>query len=156
MNIPEGKLKLGLAAGVLGTSLLLAGCSDDGMDYSELRVIHASKDAPPVNVRVGINNTITDLDYGMSSGYVSVRSGQKKLAVEAIIPGGNADVIKVDRFDFEVDARYNVLAINDTTDIDALIVEESAADPELDEVAIAVVHASTVADSLVESGRRQT
>lgn len=145
MNISQGKLKLGLAAGILGTSLILAGCSD-GMDYSELRVIHASKDAPPVNVRVGFKNSITDLDYADSSGYVSVRSGIKKLAVEAIIPSGNADVIEVKRFDFEKDQRYNVLAINDTADIDALVVAESASEPDLSQVAIAVVHASTNAN----------
>lgn len=121
------------------------------MDYSELRVIHASKDAPPVNVRVGFKNTIKNLDHGESSGYVSVLSGSKKLAVEAIIPGGNADVIEVKRFNFEKDVRYNILAINETADIEPLIVAESAAEPGTDEVAIAVVHASTVADSIVDS-----
>ena len=82
-------LKSGLAGGLLVSTLVLAGCGDD-MLTSDLRVIHASKDAPPVNVRVGNKNEITELDYAESSGYVSVRAGIRKLAVEAIIPGGNA------------------------------------------------------------------
>ena len=57
MTIPRDKTRLALAAGVLTTSLVLAGCCD-GMDYSDLRVIHASKDAPPINLRVGFKNQI--------------------------------------------------------------------------------------------------
>lgn len=142
MNFPQGQLKLGLGTVALTGALVLAGCADN-MDYSELRVIHASKDAPKVNVRVGFKNEIKDLDYADSSGYVSVRSGTRKLAVEAQIPSGNEDVITVKRFNFETDERYNILAINDAAEIEALPVAESAATPGLDEVAIAVVHAST-------------
>lgn len=147
MKIPNGKMKLVLATGVLGAALVLGGCADD-KGYSELRVIHASKDAPPVNVRVGFKNVIKNLDYADSSGYLSVRSGTKKVLVKAIIPGGNAVVIKVDRFEFEKDLRYNILAVNDTATIEALVVEESAAEPSDTEVAIAVVHASTNANEV--------
>ena len=105
------KRKLGLATGIIAGSLLLAAC-DDGSMNADLRVIHASDDAPPVNVRVGKKTLISDLDYAESSGYVAVRSGTKKVAVEAIIPGGNANVIEVKRFKFERDTRYNILAVN--------------------------------------------
>ena len=135
------KKKLGLATGILAASMLLAAC-DDGSMNADLRVIHASDDAPPVNVRVGKKKLISDLDYAESSGYVAVRSGTKKVAVEAIIPGGNANVIEVKRFKFKKDTRYNILAVNKTADIAPLVVQESATDPGLDEVAIAVVHAA--------------
>ena len=139
----QGKSKLGLAVGVLAASLFLAAC-DNSVD-ADLRVIHASDDAPPVNVRVGKKKAISDLDYAESSGYVAVRSGTRKVVVEAIIPGGNADVIKVNRFKFARDTRYNILAVNKTADIEPLVIEESAAEPELDQVAVAVVHAASVA-----------
>ncbi|MGD2170539.1 MAG: DUF4397 domain-containing protein [Gammaproteobacteria bacterium] len=131
-----------LAIALLGTSLLAAGCGDTKNKTADLRVIHASKDAPPVNVRVGNKDEIANLDYADSSGYVPIRAGSRRIAVEAIIPGGNADVITVDRFEFRQDLRYNILAINDTASIAPLVVEETAGEPELDEVAIAVVHAS--------------
>ena len=142
MKFPGKNSKLRLAGGLLVSMLVLAGCGDDMLN-SELRVIHASKDAPPVNVRVGIKNVINDLDYGASSGYVAVRTGVSRLAVEAILPAKNADVITVRRFQFEGSQRYNVLAINDTADIEPLVIEEASANPSVDEVAIAVVHAST-------------
>ena len=134
------KRKLGLATGIIAGSLLLAACGDSR--NADLRVIHASDDAPPVNVRVGKKKLISNLDYAESSGYVAVRSGTKKVAVEAIIPGGNANVIEVKRFKFKRDTRYNILAINKTADIAPLVVQETAAEPGLDEIAIAVVHAA--------------
>lgn len=140
----QGKTKFGLAVGVLAASLVLAAC-DDGSMKSDLRVIHASDDAPTVNVNVGKKTVISDLNYAESSGYVEVRSGTRKVVVEANILGGNADVITVKRFEFERDSRYNILAINKAANIDALVVEESAANPGIDEVAIAVVHAAPVA-----------
>jgi len=147
MNLTGGKLKLGFATGVLALSLIAAGCSD-GTNKSDLRVIHTSDDAPSVNVRVGKNTAISDLDYAESSGYVEVRSGTKKVVVEAIVLGGNVDAITVDRFDFEKDRRYNVLAVNQVADIAALVVEESATTPGTDEVAVAIVHAASVAGAV--------
>ena len=141
MILNRRKRKLGLATGIIAGSLLLAAC-DDGSMNADLRVIHASDDAPPVNVRVGKKKLISDLDYAESSGYVAVRSGTKKVTVEAIIPSGNANVIEVKRFKFNRDTRYNILAVNKTADIAPLVVEETAAEPDLDEVAIAVVHAA--------------
>lgn len=149
MKITGKTLRPALAAGVLTLSLLLAACGDnDGNNDSDLRVIHTSKDAPPVNVRVDNRQVISDLDYATSSGYVEVRSGTNSVAVEAIIPGGNADVITVPALEFENNQRYNVLAINDTATIEALVVAESAAAPSATEVAIAVVHASTNAGAV--------
>jgi len=150
MNLTGGNLKMGLATVLLAGLLTLTGCSDsDGTDSSDLRVIHSSVDAPTVNVRVGNKTPISDLDYAESSGYVEVRSGAREVVVEAMVLGGNVDVITVDRFEFEKDKRYNILAVNEAADIDALVVEESAADPGLTEVAVAIVHAASVA-GLVE------
>lgn len=152
-----------LAAGVLAAPLALAGCAAEDDDYSDLRVIHASKDAPPVNVRVGARTQVKNLDYGESSGFVRVRSGTRKLAVEAIIPGGNADVIVVERFEFEDDARYTVLAVNDTADIEPLVValrdddeddddssDDDVGDRSADNIGLTVVHAATAASFPVD------
>jgi hypothetical protein len=147
MKVTGGNLKLGFATGVLALSLIAAGCSD-GTDKSDLRVIHTSDDAPPVNVRVGKKTAISGLDYAESSGYVEVRSGTEKVVVEAIVLGGNVDAITVDRFEFEKDRRYNVLAVNQVTDIAPLIVAESATDPDAGEVAVAIVHAASVAGAV--------
>jgi len=136
-------------AGVLVISSVLTGCGDsDGRSVADLRIIHASKDAPPVNVRVDNRTVVPRLDYANSSGYIEVNSGTSSISVEAIIPGGNADVITVPSLVLGPSQRYNVLAVNDTAAIDALVVEESAAEPAIGEVALAVVHASTNAGAV--------
>ena len=132
-----------LASAITGTTIL-AGCSDN-IDTASLRVIHASPDAPAVNVRLNAITEIRDLDYADSSGYRSVFAGERDIAVEAIIPGGNADVITVPDFSFQKDVRYTILAVNNTTSIEPLVASESAATPAGNEVAIAVVHASPAA-----------
>jgi len=133
-----------LLAAAVTSSLVIAGCSQDD-DNSKLRVIHASPDAPAVNVMVTsgtYSKEISNLDYAASSGYQDIRTGSRSITVEAIIPGGNAEVISVPGFSFVKDVRYNVLAVNKTADIKPLVVEESAAIPGAGEVAVAVVHAS--------------
>ena len=140
-----------LVTGLLATTLIVGGCSDSDDDdvvttsTSQLRVIHASHDAPPVNLKLDGAVTLTGLDYAESTGYVDVPSGPTDIDVEAVIPGGNLDVIEIDAFPLVANQRYTVLAVNDTATIKELAVDESAADPAAGEVAIAVVHAATSA-----------
>ena len=127
----------------LAGSFVLAGCAEDM--NSELRVIHASPDAPAVNVNVKgrINNlTISELDYATSSGYEDVAPGRRTITVDAITPEGELEVIKVKNFQFKADERYNVLAVGDTADIEPLVVAENEADPADNEVSLTIVHAS--------------
>ena len=137
-----------LAGGVLVAALALAGCGSDSDPEAQLRVVHASKDAPPVNVWVDSDTVVANLDYANSSGFVDADSGTVDIVVEAIIPGGNANVITVSDIKLETDGRYSVFAVGDTAAIEALLVNESAASPGSDEVAVAVVHASTMAPAV--------
>src|SRR5689334_4103086 len=86
-----------------------------------LRALHASPDAPPVNIRVNGAQALANVDYGQGSGFLPAAESTR-VEVEAIIPGGNAVVI--DRrlaLDFSMD--YTVLAVGDVADpIDALVV----------------------------------
>jgi hypothetical protein len=131
--------------------VMLAGCSDDDiLRTAEVRVIHASPDAPPVNIKLDTTTAISDLDYAESSGYQSVPAGQRDVTVEAIIPGGNADVINVPDLTFDTNSRNTILAVDtaNNNQIEVLVANESVADPGSNEVAIAVVHASTAANAV--------
>ena len=97
-----------LVGSVMAGGILLSGCSDDA-ETAGLRVIHASPDAPAVNVRLGSVTEISNLDYAQSSGYEVISSGRQDVAVEAIIPGGNADVITVPDFLFDQNGRYTII-----------------------------------------------
>lgn len=145
--------KKALAACVISASFLLSACSDNDddnaqVDNAEVRIIHASPDAPAVNIKLDGMIAISDLDYAESTGYAEIPSGIKDVAVEAIIPGGNADVIEVPDFDFATDGQYTIVAVGETTDIDTLLVSDSADTPSAGEVAITVVHAATAADEV--------
>ncbi|MEL7537112.1 MAG: DUF4397 domain-containing protein [Pseudomonadota bacterium] len=109
---------------------------------AEIRVIHASPDAPPVNVSLNGAVAIPDLDYGESSGYATVDAGDYDITVEGIIPGGNADVISLTGFTLAQNTRTTVLAIEPVAAIEALPVAESATTPTGTQVSVAVVHAA--------------
>lgn len=119
----------------------LAGCSDNN-DTAQVRVIHASPDAPAVNVKLDGIQSITNLDYAESSGYLTINATLQDIAVEAILPGTNSDVITVDDFNFTKNSNTTIIAVNNTSTIEPLVAAESAASPLSNEVAISVVHGS--------------
>jgi hypothetical protein len=152
MTIKHLIKKSAVLASVVAGAAIVTGCDSDESssvpstnDTAALRVIHASPDAPPVNVSVDSATPVTGLDYAESSGFFSVAAGSGDITVEAIIPGGNADVISVPDFSLMMDGRYTVIAVNETATIEAYVADESAASPATGEVAISVVHASPTA-----------
>ncbi len=76
-----------------------------------LRALHASPDAPPVNVLVNGAAALTDVDFGAGSGFVPVTE-TTQVQIEAIIPGGNAVVID-ETLDLEFSNDYTVVAVGD-------------------------------------------
>lgn len=94
-------------------AVALAGCSDDDDSPARaaLRVLHASPDAPAVNILVNGDAVIEGLDYRSGSGFLNVNPGSYDLAVEAIIPGGNAVVIDVSDVALASNTDYTVIAI---------------------------------------------
>lgn len=144
MVYTERRLRNAVLVAALAGAITLSGCDNDN-ETAQLRVVHTSPDAPAVNVKLDSGVTISDLDYAESSGFLEIGAGSRDVAVEAIIPGGNADVISVPGFNFEDGGRYTLLAVDNTNLIEALVASESAVAPASDEVAIAVVHASPAA-----------
>ncbi len=134
-----------VASSIVISTMLLTGCSNDDNDNetSSVRIIHASADAPPVDIKLNNAVAVPGLDYPESTGFVNIAAGTYDVAVDAIVPGGNLEVITVNDINFAEDQRYTVVAIGDTTSISEFVAEESAATPAADEVAISVLHAAT-------------
>ena len=145
--------KLALA---LPMAAMIAACSDDGNDdvlsfqpapeepaaSGFIQVVHASPDAPAVNVLLNGSVAIEGLDYAETSGFAELDAGSYDISVEGIIPGGNASVIDVAGFSLEENARPTVIAVGNVADIAPLVVNESASDPAESEVALTVTHAA--------------
>jgi hypothetical protein len=138
-----------VAGSVVFSTALFTGCSSDDAGTSSVRIIHASADAPPVDIK--LNNAVAApaLDYPLSTGFVSINAGTYDIAVDAIVPGGNLEgVITVDDIAFAKDQRYTVVAIGDTASISEFVAEETASSPAADEVGISVLHAATAAGNV--------
>jgi hypothetical protein len=145
--------KKALLSTALGLSLIITGCGGSSNNSTheaeaQLRVVHASPDAPKVNVSLDGSNAITNLDYSESSGYLTVEAKSYDIVVEGVIPSGNADVITVNGFALNEDDRVTVFAIDTVSNIQPLVINDSAAIPSASEVAVNVIHAAPAAPAV--------
>ncbi len=93
-----------------------------------LRALHASPDAPAVNVLVNGAAALTNVDYTVGSGFLPVTE-RSRVQVEAIIPSGNAVVIDA-TLDLDFSTDYTVIAVgNVATPIAPLVIENPTAEP---------------------------
>lgn len=85
-----------------------------------LRALHASPDAPAVNILVNDTEVLSDVDYAQGSGFLPAVE-EVNVQVEAIIPGGNAIVIdETLALDYNTD--YTVIAVDDVAGLRPLVI----------------------------------
>lgn len=138
-------------------SVALAGCSDDDdvvlideipTPTSDLRIIHAVPDAPTVNVYAGaaVLAGLENVDYQVSSPWITVDEGTYAVRVEANVPSGTADVITAS-LTLEGEKSYNVLAVGSTTDgtIEPLVISVDRSPITSGSVRVQIVHAAPAA-----------
>ena len=77
-----------------------------------LRALHASPDAPAVNIWVNGAPALTGVDYAQGSGFIPVIE-DNNVQVEAIIPGGNAVVIDEDLPTLDYSTETTFIAVDD-------------------------------------------
>jgi hypothetical protein len=87
-----------------------------------LRALHASPDAPAVNIRVNGAQVLAGVDYAQGSGFLPVTE-RTRVQVEAIVPGGNAVVID-ENLSLQFSTDYTVIATGEVADpVDALLID---------------------------------
>jgi Domain of unknown function (DUF4397) len=84
---------LSLSVGGLGLCLILAavGCGGGGSSSAQVRVLQASPNTPVVNVLVDGTTDNTNLGYGANTGYISVKSGSRRIEVQEA--GSNTTIV---------------------------------------------------------------
>ncbi|MEO7387732.1 MAG: DUF4397 domain-containing protein [Gammaproteobacteria bacterium] len=126
--------KYGRISGVisaLAASLFLAACGGGGGIDNELafRVIQASPDAPPVNIRIDGVAFRSGVNYKEGTGFTFVTPRDYHFQVEAIVPGD--DEIVVDQnVPLAAGKEYTVLAVGKaaTASVQSLIFENAFED----------------------------
>lgn len=136
---------------LLGSAIALAACDSDNnnpgnpdADFFALQVLHASPDAPPVNVFVDGVEVLSGVDYKQGSAEIGlqVRDEPYSIRVDGILPGGNAPVIGPADISFAADTVYSVIAANNVADIEPIIVSQPDTPPSAGAARLLVVHAT--------------
>jgi len=140
-------------AAVVFAALPLIGCGDDdgvappppGPQTAFLRVVHASPDAPPVDVLVDGAVALQNVPYEAFSGYLPVEAGLTNVQVRPT--GTTTTVINVTP-DLAAGKSYTALAVNPVATITALLLEDDRTPPGSGAVEVRVVHGAPSAPNV--------
>ena len=130
---------------IVAVGLTIAACSDDDnpvaglQQTSSVMIVHASPDAPGVDIIVDDIKALTDLAFPSNSGYVSLDAGTRNVKVN--VTGSNTTVIEAD-LDLDADASYTVFAVNSVANIEPLVLVDDLTAPTAGKAHVRFVHLS--------------
>lgn len=126
---------------VLLFSTALISCKKDKVkDTSKVNVVHASPDAPGVDLLVdNLKVNTSPLTFPNYTGYLSVTAGTRNIKVNAA--GTTTTVINAD-IPFIKDKNYSLFAFNRLASISAILVEDNLAAPASGKAHIRFFHLS--------------
>ena len=142
------KNKLVVLISVLSMVVFTA-CNNDDDDYTpkaSVAVLHASPDAPKVDIKVNDDTVLEGVDFAEGSGLLPLESGTYTIAVDGILPGDKrATVIGPVDLDFDENTRYVIIAANSVAQIEPIVVPAPVSEVTSDQVRVQVVHAAAEA-----------
>lgn len=125
--------------------LFLTSCDDDDNNSTDpdgstqVRVIHASYDAPAVDILIEDEDDIENLAYGSSSGYAEIDDGMTEIMV---VPAGAQEPVVIDVDLNLVDmGEYTVFAVGPLAEIEAIFTLDNR-ESQADMAKVRFVHAS--------------
>ncbi|MEW9797012.1 CHRD domain-containing protein [Alteromonas sp. CYL-A6] len=120
-------------------------------EYANVRVIHASSDAPTVNITANdaILNGLEMVDYQVSSGRFEVETGTYDIGVIANLPGDDAEVLQAD-VTLEADTNYDIFAVGNVGDESLMLLPVTSAETSVEagNVQVQIVHAASMAPTV--------
>lgn len=126
----------------------LAACdSNDSLPFEtveapetfNLQVLHASADAPPVNISVDGSEILGSVDFKDGAQRI-FPVGTYSLAVDGILPGGNATVIGPVSLDFAANTTYTVVAVGNVANIEPFVFSQPRTNPSAGTARLTVLH----------------
>ena len=142
-----------LAAGPAKLTAVVAVDSTDAPAAGKawVRVLHASPDAPAVDVKANGANILTNVPFGVISDYLPVDAGTYNIKVCA---AGTSTCVIDANLPFAAGKKYTVAATNLLASIEAQVLEDKAA-PNADKAQVRVIHFSAdtpAVDVLTQDG----
>lgn len=120
-------------------------------EFANVRVIHASSDAPTVNITANdaILNELEMVDYQMSSGRFEVETGSYDIGVTANLPGDDAEVLQAD-VTLEADMNYDFFAVGDVADESLMLLPVTSMETAVEDgnTQVQIVHAASMAPTV--------
>jgi hypothetical protein len=120
------------------------------VDTFKVQVLHASPDAPAVNVSLTgpasvSGGGLSGLDYKAGTRAIEIEAGSYDVQVDGITPGGAVTVIGPANIPFAADTLYSVVAVGDLATIAPVILEQPSAAPDAGNVRLRVLPAAPLA-----------
>jgi hypothetical protein len=131
------------AIGAIGMMGLFGGSPTYAEDMARVRVVHASPDAPAVDVYADGNKVLTNVPFKGSSDYLSVPAGTHNFKVypTGANPASDTAVINADAT-LGAGKDYTVVAVGKVADIKPAVFEDNNAAPAAGKAHVRVIHAS--------------
>lgn len=125
---------------VLAALVPLAGVSAQG-EQARIRIVHASPDAPNVDIWVNGAVAVSNLAFNDATDYIALAAGDYDIAVT---PAGGtaADAVIEATLPFAAGMDYTVAAVGQVAEIAPLVLEDNNTAPAAGKAHIRVVHAS--------------
>lgn len=128
---------------VISTALFI-GCDEDSDSpesnpMAEVKVVHASPDAPAVDLLVDNNIAGSGLAFPNNTGYLQVDAGTRNVKVN--VSGTSTTVIEAD-LPIEESKYYSVFAIDAVANISALVIEDDLTAPASGNAHVRFIHLS--------------
>ena len=116
--------------GMMTLGLVLISCEDDDEDMeqpkAQVMVVHASPNAPAVDVRINNAVALTNVAYPANSSYAAVNAGSTNLKIS---PTGTTTYVIDANVNLSANTNYSVFAIDSVSKIKAAIVSDNLATP---------------------------
>jgi hypothetical protein len=113
------------------------------VEYSDIQIIHASPNAPKVNLILDGTTIAENVDYLQAIELTQIEAGSHTAEVKAILPDGTTiDAFDAVTADFTADTIYTVLAVNNLDSIEALVLTRPDVAVTSGSVRLQIVHAS--------------
>jgi hypothetical protein len=127
----------------LAALVALLGISGVGAqsEQAQVRIVHASPDAPAVDIWINGEVAISGLAFGEATDYVSLDAGDYDVAVTPAGAGAEDAVIEA-TLTLESGMAYTVAAVGEVANIEPLVLQDNLGAPEMGKAHVRVVHAS--------------